>query len=337
MKHVTVFAKQGVFAGWPANHGIWQHGSRICVGFGTGWWKENGPNAHSIQSLKMVAMNHAISDDAGETWQAHPTLPERGEHGPLDFKAPGFCLRFNMEHHQTGTSHYFFSRDCGDQWFGPYPVPAFGFSGVMARTDYIVLGKKKCLAFMTASKHTAKEGFPYCIETTDGGVNWKCKSRIGSCPKDQEGFRIMPASVRIKGKKIVSLIRCLQVTQSGIPWTSIEAWKSEDTGKTWTGIEFPINPTEHKGNPVSITKLRDGRLVIVYGVRHGGVGIRARISTDEAETWGDEIIIRGDGETWDLGYPRTVQRADGKLVSVYYMSWPSRGLSAIEATIWEAP
>jgi len=36
--------------------------------------------------------------------------------------------------------------------------------------------------------------------------------------------------------------------------------------------------------------------------------------------WGSDVVLRRDGGNWDLGYPRTVQRPDGKLVTVYYFN-----------------
>ena len=44
-----------------------------------------------------------------------------------------------------------------------------------------------------------------------------------------------------------------------------------------------------------------------------------RFSEDEGKSWGNEITLRsGDGATKDVGYPRMVQRPDGKLVVIYY-------------------
>ena len=44
-----------------------------------------------------------------------------------------------------------------------------------------------------------------------------------------------------------------------------------------------------------------------------------RLSSDEDVTWTDEMVLRGnDGANWDMGYPRIVQRPDGKVVAVYY-------------------
>ena len=66
--------------------------------------------------------------------------------------------------------------------------------------------------------------------------------------------------------------------------------------------------------------MRDGRIVCVYGYRLPPFGVRARISEDDGRTWGREWILRDDGGSWDLGYPRVTEHATGKLLTVYYMN-----------------
>ena len=83
-----------------------------------------------------------------------------------------------------------------------------------------------------------------------------------------------------------------------------------------------------------MVRMRDKRLALTYGYRLKPYGIRARISPDDGSTWGEEIILRSDGGTWDLGYPRTVQRSDGKLVTVYYFADSAASDRYIAATIW---
>jgi hypothetical protein len=75
---------------------------------------------------------------------------------------------------------------------------------------------------------------------------------------------------------------------------------------------------------------------MVYGWRHAPYGVRAQISSDEGQTWSPQLILRGDGRSWDLGYPRTVQRTDGKLVTIYYFNDPSQEERYIAATVWSA-
>ena len=88
------------------------------------------------------------------------------------------------------------------------------------------------------------------------------------------------------------------------------------------------------GNPPSLVKLYDSRLALTYGYRLKPSGVRARISSDEGRTWGQEIILRDDGLTGDLGYPRSVVRSDGKILTVYYFNGPRDEDRTIQATIW---
>jgi hypothetical protein len=64
--------------------------------------------------------------------------------------------------------------------------------------------------------------------------------------------------------------------------------------------------------------------------------ICARLSGDGGRTWGEEVVLR-DGGGEDLGYPRSVQRSDGKVLTVYYF-WDERtGPECyIAAPIWDA-
>ena len=74
---------------------------------------------------------------------------------------------------------------------------------------------------------------------------------------------------------------------------------------------------------------------MIYGYRAFPFGIRARISVDSARTWGEEIHLRDDGRTWDIGYTRTVQRKDGKVVTLYYYTTHEYREQHITAMVWE--
>jgi hypothetical protein len=74
---------------------------------------------------------------------------------------------------------------------------------------------------------------------------------------------------------------------------------------------------------------------MTYGHRAAPFEIRGRLSADGGKTWNKEIVLRGGAGAWDIGYTRTVQRADGKLVTVYYWARELMGERTIEATIWD--
>src|SRR5207248_3329161 len=107
-----------------------------------------------------------------------------------------------------------------------------------------------------------------------------------------------------------------------------------DLGQSWKLDQTPAMDLG-EGNPASLIRLADERLCLTYGFRAEPFGIRARLSLDGGRTWENEITIRGNGGGPDLGYPRSVQRADGKVVTVYYFHDQPFSDRYIAATIWE--
>ncbi len=108
---------------------------------------------------------------------------------------------------------------------------------------------------------------------------------------------------------------------------TVVCW-SDDQGQTWSEPRV----TELVGHPVDPVPLADGRVLLVYGYRHPPYGIRARLwdgqNTDLA---GEELIVRDDGRSGDLGYPWGTQLADGSVLVTYYFHDKS-GLRSIEAS-----
>jgi hypothetical protein len=81
--------------------------------------------------------------------------------------------------------------------------------------------------------------------------------------------------------------------------------------------------------------LQDGRVCLTYGYRAAPFGIRACLSEDGGKTWGEVIHLRDDGSCSDLGYPRTLQRPDGTIVTVYYFNTHPETERHIAATLWK--
>ncbi len=89
------------------------------------------------------------------------------------------------------------------------------------------------------------------------------------------------------------------------------------------------------GSPPHLKVLRNGNVVCTYGYRALPYGQRARVSTDNGKTWGDEIILRDDAGSWDCGYPSTEELSDGSLITVYYQSDKGNSRQAIYYTKWK--
>jgi hypothetical protein len=353
LAHVKIYHEKGRFGGWPANHGIWSWGDEIVVGFSAGHHQDRGPAQHNIDHDKPEEHLLARSKDGGNTWSIenpakqgvligsagmrHGTLPKEYTEpdptecpGGIDFTHPDFAMTCRMAGVHTGVSRFYYSYDRGRTWKGPFALPLLGQKGIAARTDYIVNGKSDCLLFLTASKSDNREGRPMCVRTTDGGKSWKMVSFIGPEPK---GYAIMPSTVRLGPDKLLTTVRRYEAGERRKSW--IEAWASVDDGRSWSLLNEPVADTG-EGNPPHLLKLADGRLCLTWGQRRQPYGIFATLTSDGGKTWSEAIALRQDGGGRDLGYVRSVERADGKVVSVYYFwdekSGPER---YIAATIWD--
>lgn len=362
MKHVVIYRQPGRYAGWPANYHIHSWGDEIVLGFTSGYHTEFSKELHSRDKSKPFETLQARSPDGGESWQIEPfpgkTPGNKGvsadehmeEHlqagpyidtgphaprplsAPLDFTAPEFVLMCARSHLWGGARSWFYtSVDRARTWEGPWALPMFGQPGIQARTDYQVLGRRECLLFLTASTETEQGSRVFCAGTRDGGMSFEIVNWITD--DSGAGHSIMPASVRLPptGLLVATRERRRDADGAGVRnW--IDLYGSDDNGLTWTYKGRPV--PDNGSNPPTLTRLLDGRLCMTYGCRKEPFGIRAKLSADDGESWGEEIILRDDGGSADLGYPRTVQRPDGTIVTTYYFNDRHRGACYIAATLW---
>lgn len=336
VEYKVLYREPGRFGGWPANHGIWSWGNEILVGFSAAWWKEKPADRHQYDSEKPEQPRLARSLDGGESWtiEAPDDLLPPAQGGrqpqdvkePIDFTRPGFAMTLRFLNSNTGPSLLWYSYDKGKSWSGPSRFPQFG-NGVAARTDYLVNGKHDAMVFLTAAKSNNREGRPFCARTTDGGLHWSIVSFIGEEPK---GFAIMPSTVRLSKTRLMTMVRVKDE-----PHNRIDAYVSDDNGSTWRFQSTVADTGEFSGNPPMLLKLRDDRLCVTYGHRARPYSIRARLSRDDGKTWGDVITVRDGGAAWDLGYTRSVERPDGKIVTLYYFNDAPHNERFIEAAIWD--
>ena len=339
MRNIIVYKKDGRFGGWPANHGIWSWDNEIIVGFAAGYLAK-GPSSglHKIDPTKPTVHMLARSIDGGAKWQVQEApylLPPKKKPAQcpesIDFTHPDFALVATRSGVRAGaTSWFYISYDRCASWDGPYSLPMFGQQGIAARTDYHVFNEHDCMLFLTATKSDGSEGRVFCARTKDSGMTWQFVSWIGPEPG---GWSIMPSNVRLPDGRFLVALRRREGTHN-----FIELFASDNEGETWQLLSTPapkVSLGRTFGNPPSMIRLCDGRLCLTYGYRAKPYGIRARLSYDDGASWSKEIILRADAGSPDLGYPRTVQRPDGKIVTIYYFNDSADGERYIAGTIWE--
>jgi len=295
-------------------------------------------------------------------------------HTPIDFSHPQFAMRivgigYHGSHDERG--HFFFSYDLGRSWNGPY---RFGSNDIREwpelknttlpnriwltpRTDYVVEGKNECLIFMSVRE--AKDNRSdrlFCIRTVDGGrtfnfVSWVVppydKDKVDSSvkvnlgkddtqnPHPNQCRAVMSQTIKLKNGKLICAMRRKYKSYN---W--IDAYVSEDDGKSWTFLSKVGNTGANNGNPPALNITDKGRLVVVFGNRKEPGTMMVVYSDDEGVSWSEPKILRDDYgsedmETMDLGYPRLLKRKDGKMIAIYYWS-TKECLHHIAATIWDA-
>jgi len=351
-KHVKVFYKKEKFAGWPANWGMWNWGDEILIGFAMADHKDR--KGHTFDQKTAVSM-FSRSRDGGLTWELEDAYSQgiteaTFEHNvgeksieatilkePIDFLHADFALTFRMHNLKDGPTSFYYTYDRGKSWKGAYELhvdfPDRRPSGIVSRTDYLIDAKHEMTAFLTVGFREGKTNWREvaCVRTTDGGITWQFLAWISQ----REVNSIMPSSVRLGSDKILSIIRCTKPAE-------MVAFVSTDNGLSWSKLKNPVK-VDNTGHPPTLLKLKDGRLSLIYGIRQSetasdGIGMYVVYSDDEGQTWTQPRQIRGrDGAIWDIGYPRSVELPDGKILAAYYYNNADLGdqYRYIAATIFD--
>ncbi len=329
------------YSGWPANNGLWSWdgGNEMLVGFTTGFYDKEG-GYHNISEQRISQL--ARSRNGGKKWKSF--CPEnyvvkdaiaKELQEPIDFKHPNLAIKMcgvgYHAHELKDSPVFYFSYDRGEHWEGPYSfeglldgAPLDKFKDITMRTDYHIISSKECIFFGSATQK-AFDDKVFAFKTTDGGLTFEFVSWIVS-PKDP--YRgVMPQTVQIHQDDYISVIRRrAKPDDSSQKKCWLDAYRSGNGGKNWSFLSkvAETGDANTNGNPPALTVLKDGRFLVVYGNR-STKQLVCKISLDEGKSWGNEIIIRDDFVSYqsgssDFGYPRVLQREDGKIVVVYYFA-----------------
>jgi len=161
-------------------------------------------------------------------------------------------------------------------------------------------------------------------ESKDDGLTWQWLSDIPTRKGDRNAYHELHAVEANDGTLIVQ-IRNHNPANEG--WTLQS--ESTDGGKSWSEMH-PIT----FGLPSHLLRLRVGRLLMTYGHRRKPYGNQARISIDNGKSWSEPMLISADGTSGDLGYPSTVELADGTLLTVWYEAMAEPKLAVLRQARW---
>jgi len=369
IEHVVVYRRDDEYAGWPFNGGFWHFGNgELLVGFNRNRcsYKTLEDVRHDRIQLGDGQLVTMRSKDGGHTWPIEDLtiiirskaelrakiLHYPSDRNPLmkpkpaDFSNPDVAMAVETPlGNEHGPTAYFITRNRGRTWEGPHILFDPLFETIQARPSYVRRPDGVLLWFVQGTrwdefrrgeKVKAPQGRPMILASPDGAASWHFLSYI--TPEYPYPPKICPHPAILPDGKIVVSLRN-QWLDWRLHWTDV--YVSEDGGLTWRFL----SRVNDWGAPASLLVLKDGQLLCTYGYRGptSKYGVRARISEDGGKTWGEEIILRDDGGSPDLGYPRTALLPDGKVIAVYYFNEAkdmvngNGGVRYIAATIFEVP
>ena len=363
-QHVVVYRDKDYFAAWPFTGGLWQfadgetvsgfirarvdyaspetlshhyvesgHGERMLIR------SRDGGITWPTDTLALFAERHALESKVAEA----PVSVAAGT--GYDPRAEGYMLQCGFgQPLKDKPAHVFtmVSTDRGGTWSEPVRLPTwlpgsdrFTWSFATGRPSYLLREDGMLLLFGSASRVVERLSWgdgavPVVYASWDGGASWGFLAEIELTPAKPMG--VTPYPVILDNGDILVAVRRQYNGYSAFT----QVYRSTDGGGTWSFL----SRANDWGAPANLIQLPDGRTLCVYGYRQHPWGIRARISEDHGATWGREVVLRSDGGSWDLGYPRTVLRPDGALLTVYYFNskddpiQQDGGVRHIAATVW---
>jgi len=205
------------------------------------------------------------------------------------------------------------SMDGGLTWSAPQRAPLTNPHGPVNLSDGRLLWAGK-------SYPGAGDRIGVC-ESRDDGQTWSwlgtIPARPGDNPVEYHELHVVDAG---NGRLIAQIRNHNKANDRETLQT-----ESADGGKTWS---VP-HETGVWGLPSHLLRLRDGRLLMSYSYRRAPRGNHVRVSEDQGKTWSEPVVLSRDG-TGDLGYPSTVELANGSLYTVWYEVIASNSASATE-------
>lgn len=233
------------------------------------------------------------------------------------------------------------SSDGGRTWSEPVRVPVMTpHGGVLLRDGRILVVGRHCGQVDGALPEDPNRA-PRTIrvaESSDGGRSFRTVAEI---PRGmfKDHWSLCEPTVYESGDGMLTALIRYERPPEGVDAKTCPAYPrhmlrsvSRDGGKSWSAME----ETDIDGFPPHVLRLRDGRLLCSYASRTPGrEGIYAVLSVDDGKTWdvANELLLRRF-DIADIGYPSTVENADGTLVTVYYGASAKGGPAALQATKW---
>jgi hypothetical protein len=134
---------------------------------------------------------------------------------------------------------------------------------------------------------------------------------------------VEPNIYRTDSGKIVALIRAHKRGEKSVydpenvKLSPLITCESYDEGITWSK---PVEQEIYSPSPFHALRLKSGNVMVTYGYRYKPFGLRAFILNGECDNFDEveEVVLRNDGFSADIGYTSSVLLDNGDVLITYY-------------------
>lgn len=288
----------------------------------------NDPAITVLESGKMLVRFVALNITCSENYHdlGHKIFSHRTEHGLVTNVIGNIVMS---------------SSDLGETW-NEIGLDSIDTLGPSCSRDPIVECDDGTLLMPVYTGAPQRSDECWVLRSFNGGVTWGTPTKIAS---DPEGLQSQLHGVNYNECSVVNLSKGHFVGlirgDSSFHTSNKEFMPvggvgqlylvhSFDSGMSWTK---PMD-TGIFGQPGALVKLSSGNLLATYGYRKSPFGVRACVLSTKDWKWGKEIVILDDANTWDCGYPFSIELAPGKILSVYY-NVDEFGVRHIQSSKWD--
>ena len=306
-----VLCKQpGRYMGWPSI-ALAPNGDLLVVFSG-----DRDAHVSNDGNVQMIR-----SRDDGRTWSAAETVFDTG----IDDRDSGILVTargtvlvswFTGPYDGPWQGHWVIrSTDNGHTWESPVRTAVTTPHGPIQLGDgrLLFMGQRPhCSHVPPGSDNLAPGESPYTVaveESRDDGCTWHPIAVFSIPPHERMLSYDEPHLLERDDGTLIAMFRDCNGHHH------MRQSESTDGGLTWSSART----TSIRGLPPHLLRLSDSRMLLSYAKRWPPYGVYACVSYDGGATWDVAHEFRlSDAPDDDLGYPASVQLADGSIWTVYY-------------------